>query len=57
MLFMAEILIKHYTLKMVQMFALISMNIMSLSIVHPELGISKAGQENCVHTRSVYKGH
>lgn len=36
---MAEILIKHYTLKRVQMFTLISMNIISLSIVHQELGI------------------
>lgn len=36
MLFMAEILIKHCTLKIVQMFVLISMNIISLSIVRPE---------------------
>lgn len=33
---MAEILIKHCTLKIVQMFVLISMNIISLSIIRPE---------------------
>lgn len=56
---MAEILIKHCALKMVQMFTLINRNITSLTIVCPELGISKAGQETCVfvHTCSIYKGH
>lgn len=59
MLFMAEILIKHCAFKMLQMFTLINMNIIRLSIVRPELGISKAGQENSVFVRtcSIYKGH
>lgn len=45
MLFVAEILIKHYTLKVVQMFTLISMNIISLSIVCQELGIQKQAKK------------